>query len=118
MVLEARAVPTQIDDRVRFILFRSARELLINVAKHAGVTDARVRIGSIDESIVLEVEDSGSGFEVTGQSLSRRGEGFGLFSLRERLGYIGGEVIIRSTPGIGTAVVLRAPARIHSSAAP
>ncbi|HVK40829.1 MAG TPA: PAS domain-containing protein [Candidatus Kapabacteria bacterium] len=118
VVLEARAVPTQIDDRVRFILFRSARELLINVAKHAGVTDARVRIGSIDESIVLEVEDSGSGFEVTGQSLSRRGEGFGLFSLRERLGYIGGEVIIRSTPGIGTAVVLRAPARIHSSAAP
>jgi two-component system, chemotaxis family, CheB/CheR fusion protein len=113
VALDSRPLPDAIDEQVRFILYRSARELLINVAKHAGVNDARIRIGSVAENIILEVEDSGRGFEATGDRIARREGGFGLFSLRERLGYIGGEVIIRSTPGIGTTVTLRAPIRIQ-----
>jgi two-component system CheB/CheR fusion protein len=112
VALEHRDVPAGIDDQVRFILFRSARELLINVAKHAEVSDARVRVGSVGGFVVLEIEDSGKGFPATAEFFQRR-SGFGLFSLRERLRYIGGEVIIRSTQGLGTTVTLRAPVTIQ-----
>lgn len=114
VVVEAGEAPQAIDDRVRFVLFRSVRELLINVTKHAGVNDARVRINAVGEHIVVEVDDNGKGFEATGAAITRRANGFGLFSIRERLSYIGGEATIRSTPGIGTTVVLRAPVHIQS----
>ena len=114
VVIEAGEAPQAIDDRVRFVLFRSVRELLINVTRHAGVNDARVRINSVGEHIVVEVDDNGKGFEATGAAITRRANGFGLFSIRERLSYIGGEATIRSTPGIGTTVVLRAPFHIQS----
>ena len=35
--------------------------------------------------------------------------GFGLFSVQERLSLLGGEVTVRSNPGVGTSVVLKVP---------
>ena len=59
--------------------------------------------------ILLEVEDDGCGFEPsqigsTGQS----SQGFGLFSIRERLGPLGGGMQVRSSAGRGTSVLLSA----------
>ena len=56
------------------------------------------------------VEDNGVGFDVA--SLRSRPEpqkGFGLFSIRERLRFMGGSLGLESEPGRGTTVRLIVP---------
>jgi PAS domain S-box-containing protein len=89
------------------VLFGATRELLFNVVKHAGVSEASVTLWAKNGRLQVSVEDHGAGFE---QELAAGGKaGFGLLNVRERLRSIGGEVQIRSAPGQGTSVTLIAP---------
>ena len=95
---------------VRMLLFQSVREMLFNVVRHAGVREARLMVSSEGERLRLEVSDRGRGFEPDGLKL-QRGEldQFGLHTMRERIGLMGGEMSIESTPGKGTRVTVTAP---------
>ena len=97
-------------EEVRVTLFRSIRELLFNVVKHAQVKAAEVRVGRDDGTALICVRDNGVGFDAA-EARAREGTAgsFGLFSLRERLGALGGSVDVFSAPGCGTRVELRAP---------
>ncbi len=104
---------------VCIFLFRACRELLLNVVKHAGVRCARVTLTRIDNEVHLRVEDRGKGFDTSRLTIGRdRGEGFGLFSIRERLSYFGGSFRIRSRPGGGTEVALLTPLAPREATAP
>ena len=96
-------------DDVRLVLFKAARELLINVVKHAKARKVRVESRRDGDRIYVTVEDNGMGFDppVPGGKL----RGFGLFSIRERLRPLGGEMHVDSEPGRGTQVTLTAPLR-------
>ena len=61
-------------------------------------------------NLEVVVEDNGVGFapDKPGGS-SGKIEGFGLFSIRERLNYFGGRMEIDSTPGEVTRVILSLP---------
>lgn len=101
-----------VDDVVGGMLFRSVGELLTNVAKHADARQAVVTVGRFRGRVRVEVADDGVGFDVSRIPASARGrECFGLFSIRERLEYLGGRMTIHSAPGAGTTVVLDVPAR-------
>ena len=64
----------------------------------------------IGDEIRVSVKDDGVGFEVSRvHSHDYRTGGFGLFSIRERLGYINGAIDIDSKPGSGTKITLVAP---------
>jgi two-component system CheB/CheR fusion protein len=89
--------PIDMDERTRIVLFRSARELLVNVAKHAGVKQATLRIQRDGGNIVVTVEDRGIGFDPKIAHDPKKSRGLGLFSIRERLEYLGGRMDIRST---------------------
>ncbi len=91
----------------RSILYRAVRELLINVAKHAGTASAVVETRCDHDRIILTVSDAGVGFDQS-QALAPA-RGLGLYSIRERLSFIGGTAEIRSVPGNGTVAVLSAP---------
>lgn len=92
------------------LLFRSVQELLLNVAKHAQVSSAAVRLSRLaGDEIQIEVADAGVGFEPESSVTSGRAAGIGLVSLRERLDHLGGRLEIRSSPGSGTSVRLIAP---------
>jgi signal transduction histidine kinase len=101
-------------DEIQGALFRTARELLTNTLKHAGVNRASVALDVAGDDVILTVEDAGRGF-VLDAGASTAGLGFGLLSIRDRLSSLGGELEIETEPGIGTratAVVPRtAPAR-------
>jgi PAS domain S-box-containing protein len=99
-----------LDEDVRTILFKATRELLLNITKHAKAKKARLSVQKDDEAIRVTVQDDGIGFDTSAQDppASATG-GFGLFSIRERLNYIGGQVEIYSGPGRGTRVTLTAP---------
>lgn len=95
------------DEELRNLLFQAARELLLNVIKHAGVSSARVRSSIGDGKIVLEVVDEGSGFDPAKAEESR--DSYGLFQIRERIGTVGGEFQIDSAPGQGTHASITVP---------
>lgn len=94
-----------LSERLRVLLFRAVRELLINVAKHAGASRTRVRLERGADALRISVEDDGQAFDphVVGS------RGLGLTAIRERLSHLGGEMIIATAAGSGTCVTLVAP---------
>lgn len=90
------------------ILFRAVRELLINVVKHSRSMYAHIRSASDDGTLVLQVTDEGAGLANTDAAFAGR-SGFGLVSLRERIGHLGGTVAVESSPDAGTQVTIRLP---------
>jgi PAS domain S-box-containing protein len=97
--------PKTLDDHTRVVVFRCVRELLINVAKHAGTGSACVKIRRSGDQLHLVVTDHGIGFDPA--ALTNRG--FGVTSVRERLEHLGGRLTIASEPGRGTAATIIAP---------
>ncbi len=103
--------PKPLSDQMKTLLYRSVRELLVNAAKHAHARIVGVTVDRIDDEIQITVEDDGIGFNTSDleDRSPHRTEGFGLFSIRERLTHMGGTMYIQSTRTKGTKVVLRAP---------
>lgn len=95
-------------EAIAIFLVRTVQELLFNVVKHAGVTEARIRTHRRGRYISLTVSDRGRGFDSHEQSETG---GFGLFSIRERAELLGGSMKIRSRPGEGSTLRIIVPAQ-------
>ncbi len=95
---------------MRFLLFESVRELLLNAVKHSGVHEADVTMVRLPGGWTkVVIEDRGAGFD-PGTLKSRKIGGFGMFSIQQRLAHIGGRMEVETAPGRGTRVVLSVPA--------
>jgi signal transduction histidine kinase len=103
VALHAVGQPITLDDEMRVAVFRSLRELLINVAKHAGTRCARVSLCRTVGGVRIAVADDGIGFDTSTAG------GFGLASVRERIEHLGGSFVVDSAPGTGTTALLLAP---------
>lgn len=101
--------PKPMNGEIRFTLFKATRELLINIVKHAQASKAKVSIWREEISIRIRVEDDGIGFSTSEGKELGKGAGFGLFNIRERIKYLGGDMVIESEPGRGARVTLSAP---------
>ncbi|MCK9376337.1 MAG: PAS domain S-box protein [Syntrophobacterales bacterium] len=105
-------MPIPMDDEIKVLLFRSVRELMMNIVKHAQARNARVTIRRDGDGVNIEVEDDGVGMgDVKRDSKLKGNGGFGLFSIRERLHYLGGQVQMESEKGRGTRITLMVPLR-------
>ncbi|HTP65186.1 MAG TPA: PAS domain-containing protein, partial [Geobacteraceae bacterium] len=94
----------------RSAIFQTVRKLLLNVVKHAGTQNAWISIKKSGEMIDIKVEDNGSGADPSSfPSDKSRSGGYGLFNIKSRIEYLGGEVQIDSSPGSGTRVFITAP---------
>jgi signal transduction histidine kinase len=89
-------------------LLRIAQEALSNAMRHARPSNVRITMTDEPEHWALAVADDGVGMEEHAEML---GEGFGLTSMQQRAGAIGGEWQIDSKPGAGTRVSVRLPKR-------
>lgn len=99
------------EDQV-ILLFQSARELLINSSKHAGTSEATVRMEQRNDYLQIEVQDEGVGFDVAVAADTPNGRissKFGLFSIQERMWALGGSFHIHSITGQGTTATLVLP---------
>ncbi len=103
--VDKTAEPTT--DSLRVFIFQTVRELLFNVVKHCDIKRAQVRLKQEHVGwILVEVKDSGAGFDAEQIDNNNR---FGLFSIRERADYYGGQIKIQSAPGKGTRITLKLP---------
>jgi signal transduction histidine kinase len=89
-------------------VYRIVQEALTNVAKHARATTCHVYLQGLAHSVLVTIEDDGSGFDPRDS-----GRGLGLISIRERATQLGGTVRIETAPGRGTRVLLELPARFR-----
>jgi CheY-like chemotaxis protein len=107
-VSASAAVPPD-EEGISTILYRSIRELLFNVVKHAGVKQAHVELGLAPSHVRAVVSDVGAGFDPLKAPAGDEEPSFGLLSVTERLNLVGGQVHVDSAPGRGTRVTLLAP---------
>jgi signal transduction histidine kinase len=91
------------------LLFHSIRELLLNVAKHAGTDKAVLTLDVADDELTIAVQDRGQGFNTDSLEPTQPGHQFGLFSVKERMEELGGWLQVKSAPGRGTTVTLGLP---------
>ncbi|MEP7193036.1 MAG: GAF domain-containing sensor histidine kinase [Actinomycetota bacterium] len=92
-------------------VIRVIQEALTNVRKHSGARSAVVRITETDSATIFVVEDDGHGFDSGGSELDR--DGFGLYTMRERMALLNGSLTVDSVPGRGTRVIAEVPERSH-----
>jgi signal transduction histidine kinase len=94
-----RNVPSRIKDT----LFRIGQEAIANSIRHADPDTIRIRLQRTRASIYLSVEDDGEGFVADSDHA-----GFGLLGMRKRAESISASLVVRSAPGSGTRVEVKA----------
>jgi signal transduction histidine kinase len=100
----------QVGEDLRGTLYTMVRELLLNVAKHAKAKNVVVSVEKVAERIEIRVEDDGAGFNPSQLCRpSREKSCLGLFSIRQRIEYLGGTMLTDSEPGRGTRITLLVP---------
>lgn len=99
-----------LSDEAEVALFRALQEALSNVARHAGSAPAHVEIVAKGQDVILRVSDRGPGFAGESALVRLESEGhLGLAGMRERITALGGEVLVKSSPGAGVVIVIRIP---------
>lgn len=105
-LLEGYLEEDRLDNSLSILIFRTVRELLHNIIKHANASKTTVRLFQGANFFEICITDNGIGFDPEKQYKSI---GFGLFSIRERFSSIGGEFTVLSESGAGTRAILRVP---------
>ena len=113
VVLDCRVREEFVDVDIRVLIFKLVRELLRNVVKHADVSVANVTVLGDGERVKVEVRDAGRGFVWELDLFGGRDNGFGLWSIEERVREVGGEFNIDTAPGRGARFEMILPLR-HS----
>jgi signal transduction histidine kinase len=88
--------------RIENTAYFAASEALGNVAKHAGVATAEIRIGHSGDTLVLEVRDPGRGG-------ADPASGSGLTGLADRVAAVNGRLLLSSPPNGPTLVRVELP---------
>ena len=90
-------------------LFRIVQEALNNVVKHAGATSVTIALHWSQGHLALAVSDNGAGYDPAVIPNTRRRQGLGMVTMRERAEALGGTFDIDAAPGRGTSVRIRVP---------
>lgn len=109
--VEVRCGPKleQLDESCRTMLFNAVKELLFNVVKHAKTRQAVLEVAQHGDELRVEVKDDGEGFDPAVAFENR--DGFGLFSIRERVDGYGGRLHVETSPGKGACFSIELPVR-------
>ncbi|WP_322607411.1 sensor histidine kinase [Pontiella agarivorans] len=80
------------------------KEVIHNCARHSCATQVRIEIAVDHDTLIVEAEDNGKGFEP-----DKVVDGWGLESLKKRAEELGGTMMLRAVPDLGTSVRLTIP---------
>jgi PAS domain S-box-containing protein len=96
-------LPSEVEDA----LYRIAQEALHNVVKHATASNVRVRLTDEGGLARLIVEDDGAGFDPASVDQGS----LGIAGMRARAEKLGGRLVVRSRPGLGSRIEATLPLR-------
>ncbi len=89
---------TRFDPELETAAFRIVQEGLTNITRHAEAEKAKVRIWACGQTLTIEIEDNGKGFDPS--AAMAVGQSSGLTGMRERAMLLGGEFSVESCPGL------------------
>lgn len=101
----AEIADLNLDPERALAVYRVVQEALTNVAKYAQASQVRVLLQRDGEHARLRVEDDGRGFD---PQQVRTGS-HGLTGMRFRVRSCGGDLVLRSAPGLGTTIEATLP---------
>ncbi len=105
--------PPSLDRRlpsdVETAAYRISQEALTNIARHAGVDQAEVKLEINEDKLLVHIEDDGFGFNPDEISAL---DSAGLSGMRERTQILGGPLILKSAPGQGTRLTAELPTAV------
>ena len=104
-----RPLPAEADQAA----YRIVQEALTNVSRHAGQASAAVHLHYEPESLLIQVDDDGSG-TAGSPGTGSPGTGLGLLGMRERVSALGGKLHAGPQDGGGFQVRAELPARASS----
>jgi len=96
------------------MLYRAVQEILQNIIKHAEANSVNIELVNHETELSLMVYDDGKGFDV--EAVMLQGNGLGLKNIRSRVEYIGGKLVIDTSPGNGTTYIIELP--VNGTASP
>lgn len=111
--LETTGDYEQLPQDLQVTLLRVVQEALSNVRKHANARQVTLTLSYLEDLIVLDLQDDGTGFDPAA-STNGSGGGFGLQAMRERVEQRGGQLLIESTPGEGTTLAVQVPLEVRA----
>ena len=105
--LEHSNIDGRMSPVVETAAFRIVQEGLTNVARHANVKQATVRVWRDERAVGVQVSDAGGGFDA--KAALAAGDSTGLSGMRERATALGGSLNIESHAGRGTRLQAELP---------
>jgi PAS domain S-box-containing protein len=90
----------RLDPVLESTIFRVVQEAVTNACIHSKSETVRVTLSHEGGNVIIDVQDSGIGFDLACVRKNR----FGLHSIRERTRLLGKDLRIESTPGQGTRI--------------
>lgn len=103
--VETRGKERRFPPDVEAALFRFIQGAVGNVAQHSNADHVTILLEYRPDEFIMKVSDNGQGFDVSEiTDVEESGRGRGLFSMRERIGFLSGKSGIESEIGKGTTV--------------
>ena len=110
VAMDVQGTERRFPSDVEAALFRVAQGAVGNVAEHSKAKNASIVLAYQPSEFSLIVNDDGQGFDVSEiTDVEESGRGRGLFSMRERIGFLGGTSGVESKIGAGTTLWARLP---------
>ena len=104
----------QLGEEININVYRIVQESLTNISRHAQASDVDIKLyrqdkgnntnDSINDNLVLIIEDNGIGFDIKNIQ-----SGLGIIGMRERVEAMDGQFIINSAPDEGTRIDISIP---------
>jgi signal transduction histidine kinase len=108
--LEVEGIGKSLPPEVEVELFRWAQGAIGNIMRHSQARNATISLKREGNELVIRIRDDGKGFDVSRLTgIEENGRGAGLFSMKERIGLLGGTCSVQSQPGQGTTLTGRVP---------
>ena len=110
IMVETRGTETRFPPEVEAAFFRFIQGAVGNIAQHSRARNAAIILEYRPDEFLLTISDDGQGFNVSEiTDVEESGRGRGLFSMRERIGFLGGISGIESEIDEGTTVWAKIP---------
>ncbi|MBN1184926.1 MAG: PAS domain S-box protein [Bacteroidales bacterium] len=106
-------IKERIDPTLEITIYRIIVELVNNSMKHSKAKKITIHISLNKDIIEIKYRDDGIGFNI--EKINRNSKGMGLFSIRNRVASLNGNIAITSKIGEGMRVNIEMSSKIHKN---
>jgi signal transduction histidine kinase len=101
--LQAYGMEKRLNASTEVMIYRIIQELVNNIIKHAGASEAIIQFNRNGNNLSITVEDNGRGFDTL---KAEEKHSMGIQTVRSRVMYLNGQMSIESQNDVGTTIMI------------